>query len=94
MRVRVGTTSWSYEDWQGSFYPPKTPSDEFLKRYSKVFDLVEGDATFYRIPKLEVTERWAAEIGGPAYAIDDQTAITVADGTVEVVSEGRWKQFP
>jgi dipeptidase E len=39
-------------------------------------------------------ERWAAEIGGPAYAIDDQTAIKVTDGTVEVVSEGHWRQFP
>lgn len=39
-------------------------------------------------------ERWAAEIGGAAFAIDDQTAIKVDDGTVEVVSEGRWKQFP
>jgi dipeptidase E len=38
-------------------------------------------------------ERWAAEIAGPAYAIDDETAIQVADGTVEVVSEGRWKLF-
>ena len=38
-------------------------------------------------------ERWAAEIPGPAYAIDDQTAIKVADGTVEVVSEGHWKLF-
>jgi dipeptidase E len=36
-------------------------------------------------------ERWAAEIAGPAYAIDDQTAIKVADGAVDVVSEGRWK---
>lgn len=34
------------------------------------------------------------EIGGPAFAIDDQTAIKVADDAVEVVSEGRWKQFP
>jgi dipeptidase E len=36
-------------------------------------------------------ERWAAGIPGPAYAIDDQTAIKVVDGTVEVVSEGHWK---
>ncbi|RYP84146.1 peptidase E [Nocardioides guangzhouensis] len=35
-------------------------------------------------------EKWAAGIDGPAYAMDDQTAITVTDGTVEVVSEGRW----
>jgi dipeptidase E len=39
-------------------------------------------------------ERWAADIGGPAYAIDDQTAIKVADGVVEVVSEGTWRRFP
>ena len=36
-------------------------------------------------------ESWAAEIAGPAYAIDDETAIKVVDGTVEVVSEGHWK---
>jgi dipeptidase E len=39
-------------------------------------------------------ERWAAGLGGPAYAIDDETAIKVADGTVEVVSEGHWTLFP
>jgi dipeptidase E len=38
-------------------------------------------------------ERWAAEIAGPAYAIDDETAIKVVDGAVEVVSEGHWKLF-
>jgi len=38
-------------------------------------------------------ERWAAQIGGPAYAIDDQTAIKVVDGQVEVVSEGQWRYF-
>jgi dipeptidase E len=36
-------------------------------------------------------EQWAAGISGPAYVIDDQTAITVVDGAVEVVSEGQWK---
>jgi dipeptidase E len=38
-------------------------------------------------------ERWAAGILGPAYAIDDQTAVKVSDGAVEVVSEGHWKAF-
>ena len=42
---------------------------------------------------MDEAERWAADIGGPAYAIDDQTAIKVADGAVEVVSEGTWKHF-
>lgn len=38
-------------------------------------------------------ERWAAGIAGPAYAIDEQTAIKVVDGAVEVVSEGNWRLF-
>lgn len=36
-------------------------------------------------------ERWATAIAGPAYAIDDETAIKVVDSTVEVISEGQWK---
>jgi dipeptidase E len=40
---------------------------------------------------LAAAETWAAEIGGPAYAIDDASAIKVVDGAVEVVSEGHWK---
>lgn len=42
---------------------------------------------------LADAERWAADIGVPAYAIDEQTAIKVVDGAVEVISEGRWKRF-
>jgi dipeptidase E len=38
-------------------------------------------------------QRWAADIGGPAYAIDEQTAIKVVDGSVEVVSEGQRTKF-
>ena len=39
-------------------------------------------------------ERWAASMPVPCYAIDDQTAIKVVDGEVEVISEGHWKLFP
>jgi dipeptidase E len=38
-------------------------------------------------------EKWAARIPAPTYAIDDQTAVKVTDGAVEVVSEGDWKLF-
>ena len=65
-------------------------------------DRTLGVVDFSIFPHLDVfpqntiaeAERWATEIGGPAYAIDDQTAIKVTDDTVEVISEGRWKQFP
>jgi dipeptidase E len=42
---------------------------------------------------MAAAERWAADLGNPAYAIDDETAIRVVDGTVDVVSEGHWKLF-
>jgi dipeptidase E len=42
---------------------------------------------------LVAAERWAAGMPGPAYAIDDETAIQVVDGQVKVISEGQWKLF-
>lgn len=48
------------------------------------------------LPENSMTEAegWAADIPNPAYAIDDDTAVKVVDGTVEIVSEGRWRHFP
>ena len=42
---------------------------------------------------MAAAERWAGALAAPAYAIDDDTAISVRDGTVELVSEGHWKLF-
>jgi dipeptidase E len=66
-------------------------------------DLALGVVEFPSLPHLDqpdlpentmaAAERWAAGLGGPAYAIDGETAIKVVDGTVEVVSEGNWKPF-
>lgn len=65
-------------------------------------DRTLGLVDFSIFPHLDVfptntladAEKWAADIAGAAYAIDDQTAIKVTDGTVTVVSEGRWELFP
>jgi dipeptidase E len=43
---------------------------------------------------LAAAEQWAADLGLPAYAIDEQTAVKVVDGSVEVISEGQWVRFP
>ena len=42
---------------------------------------------------LPAAERWAADMTGPCYAVDDQTAFKVVGGVVEVISEGHWKQL-
>jgi len=43
---------------------------------------------------MAAAEGWAATLGCPAYAIDDDTAILVMDGKVDVISEGQWRHFP
>ncbi len=76
--------------------------NDFVEWPSAPDDHTLGVVDFSIFPHLDVVpensmdeaKRWAAEIAGPAYAIDDQTAIKVTDGIVEVVSEGRWKQLP
>ena len=79
------------EDFVG--WKPPTGGDESL-----------GMVDFAIFPHLDLedlpentmadAERWAAGMSVPCYAIDDQTAIRVADDSVEVVSEGHWKLFP
>ncbi len=43
---------------------------------------------------LPAARKWAAALGGPAYAIDDETGIRVVDGHVDVISEGHWTFLP
>ena len=54
------------------------------------FSIFPYSSTLSRGTPWPDAERWAADIGVPAYAIDEQTAIKVVDGTIEIVSEGRW----
>ena len=43
---------------------------------------------------MAYAERWAASMTVPCYAIDDETAITVVEGEVKVITEGHWRHFP
>ncbi|MFQ5918934.1 MAG: DUF72 domain-containing protein [Thermoplasmata archaeon] len=57
-RLRVGTSGWSYDFWAGTFYPPGTPPRDYLRLYSSVFDVVEVDSSFYRIPPRSMVAGW------------------------------------
>ena len=57
-KVHVGTMGWSYGFWVGGFYPKGLRSTEFLTEYSKHFDTVEVDNTFYRVPSKSSLEKW------------------------------------
>ena len=56
--LRLGTSSWSSEDWVGVFYPPDTPATNFLGEYGKHFDTVEVDSTYYRSPSHSMVKNW------------------------------------
>lgn len=57
-KIRFGCLSWTYPDWLGSFYPSGTKSADYLRLYSRIFDLVEIDSTFYRIPSASTMKQW------------------------------------
>jgi uncharacterized protein YecE (DUF72 family) len=58
-RVRIGTCSWADESLSKYWYPPEIPSGERLSWYAQHYDTVEVDSTYYRLPALQMVERWA-----------------------------------
>jgi dipeptidase E len=85
----------------GSMVMTPRIGDYFVEWPSAPDDRTLGVVDFSIFPHLDAfptntparAERWAADLGAPAYAIDEQTAIKVVDGSVEVISEGRWMEF-
>jgi dipeptidase E len=85
MTPRIGE---SFADWK-----PPAGGDSTLGIVGfSIFPHLDHEA----LPEntMAEAEKWAAGLGNPAYAIDDDTAIKVTGGTVEVVSEGKWRHFP
>jgi dipeptidase E len=98
----LGQTVWVGVSAGSMVMTPRIGAD-FVHWHSPAGDRTLGVVDFSIFPHVEnpdlprntmaAAERWAAGLSGPAYAIDDETAIKVVDGTVEVVSEGNWKLF-
>ncbi|MGN6332063.1 MAG: Type 1 glutamine amidotransferase-like domain-containing protein [Motilibacteraceae bacterium] len=89
----------------GSMVMAPRPGDDFIQwRPPTGDDSTLGLVDFAICPHLAPdgepgnsmaeAEQWADSIPGPKYAMDDQTAIRVVDGEVDVVSEGQWRYFP
>ncbi|MCY3927934.1 MAG: DUF72 domain-containing protein [Acidobacteria bacterium] len=58
MRVRTGTSGFSYPAWAGPFYPAGTKRPDMLSFYASRLGSVEINNTFYRMPKTDLLERW------------------------------------
>ena len=65
--VRVGCSGWNYADWRERVYPKGLPASKWLEHYATLFDTVEVNNTFYRLPRVEAVARWV-EQSPPGFA--------------------------
>lgn len=56
--IKIGCAGWSYKDWSGTFYPKSLPNNKHLEFYSKYFDIVEINSTFYNLPQPSTLQNW------------------------------------
>jgi uncharacterized protein YecE (DUF72 family) len=75
MKIYIGTSGWQYYHWKGKFYPEDLPSKDFLKFYSKYFNTVEINTSFYHFTKKSTFEKWVKQIN------TDSTWINADEGT-------------
>ena len=57
-KIHIGTSGWSYKHWVGKFYPDKSNSEEQFEFYTRHFDTVEINNSFYKLPPRSVFENW------------------------------------
>jgi uncharacterized protein YecE (DUF72 family) len=60
--IRVGVGGWDYDPWRETFYPPKMPKAKQLEHMASRLTAVEINATYYRLQKPELFERWAKAV--------------------------------
>jgi uncharacterized protein YecE (DUF72 family) len=60
--IRIGTSGWAYDDWQGIFYPEDLLQDEHLPFYAEFFGTVEINNTFYNLPSEGAVEAWRERV--------------------------------
>jgi len=58
MKTYIGTSGWTYDHWQGNFYPPDLPKTRWLTYYAERFDTVELNASFYRSMRESTFAKW------------------------------------
>jgi uncharacterized protein YecE (DUF72 family) len=60
-QLRIGCSGWNYRTWKGTFYPAGLPPSRWLPHYASVFDTVEANGTFYRLPEADTFASWRAQ---------------------------------
>ena len=92
--LRVGCSGWVYKDWRGSFYPDKLPQREWLAHYSRTFDTVEINNTFYRLPSEAAVKGWVEQTpDGFAYAVKASRYLTHVKKLKGLAQYGKTRLF-
>ncbi len=60
--IRIGTSGYNYPEWKGRFYPDGLSAAKMLPYYASVFDTVEVNYTFYRMPTPKIITGWLAQV--------------------------------
>jgi uncharacterized protein YecE (DUF72 family) len=58
---RIGCSGWNYKSWRGHFYAPELAASKWLPHYASIFDTVEVNSTFYRLPDAATFAGWRAQ---------------------------------
>jgi uncharacterized protein YecE (DUF72 family) len=61
MKIFIGCSGYSYDDWKGDFYPDDMHQDEWLSFYAEKFNTVEINNSFYKFPENESIEKWLSQ---------------------------------
>src|SRR5574339_71402 len=61
MKYYLGCSGWSYDEWKGRFYSEDLEEKYWLPYYSQIFNFVEIESTFYKIPSHLMVQRWMME---------------------------------
>ncbi|MFZ3121974.1 MAG: DUF72 domain-containing protein [Thermodesulfovibrionales bacterium] len=59
--LKIGCSGFNYGGWKGNFYPPDLPQKKWLDFYCKIFNTVELNVTFYRLPLASTFSKWHNE---------------------------------
>jgi uncharacterized protein YecE (DUF72 family) len=59
--VRIGCSGWNYKHWRERVYPRGCPAARWLEYYAGLFDTVEVNTTFYRLPMRDAVARWVEQ---------------------------------
>jgi len=90
--IRLGTSSFTADGWNGSFYPKGMKSADYLGYYSRRFDTVEVDSTFYRCPTIEAVRNWALKTP-PGFIFSLKIPQTITHQKILVDCDREFEEF-